>query len=53
MVPVAVDGNRGHPCMIVIEKLAATINGERNEVHVDIGIDDPAIRTHPTDFGVV
>ena len=39
--------------MIVIEKPAATIHGERNEVHVEIGIDDPAVRSHDADFGVV
>ena len=39
--------------MIVIETPGATIHGERNEVYIRIGIDDPAIRSHDADFGVV
>ena len=39
--------------MIVIEKTSATIDGERNEVHIKIGIDDPAVCPHEADFGAV
>ena len=39
--------------MIVIEKPATTINGERNEVHIEIGIDDLAVLPHEADFGAV
>ena len=39
--------------MIMIETPSATINGECNEVYVEIGIVDPAVRSHDADFGAV